>query len=430
MKGREGKSQRELREWRAFELLIAAIEERLAPAGATVKSPDRIKDLDSGRLREVDASIRTQIGSAEVLITVECRKRSGVADVTWVEQLATKRAKLGAAKTIAVSAKGFSKAALQSATRYGIELRVIGEITSEDIDQWFMPTSLIHIFRVVEAITCKVRLVSGEEHEISSLEKRFRHPEVHGVFPPDVFVNFLEMKNPRIFNEAKLVEQATKMSFVLDAQDPELIPVPLGEQRKEGGLELLNDSCFHPVDKISLDFSISFKAQALEPSEGQHYVYGAPGSPAVRYSQFDTEMFGLPVRIDNFARKDQKPEASISFPSGLKLPGKVFVPRISNIHAVNSKDVHDVPVRVALRDGRTLEGVFFDHTLLIREDAREEFNMKYLAFIEKADRARLRDIAKENVDAAGKELLEVGLLLRRDDIAWIDLASAMRLSRK
>lgn len=96
-------------EWRLFEELVARLERAAAPRHATVKSPDRIRDQQTGKLREVDASIKFRTGFEDILITIECRKRKRKADDTWIEQLATKRQKLGAAKTIAVSSSGFSK---------------------------------------------------------------------------------------------------------------------------------------------------------------------------------------------------------------------------------------------------------------------------------------------------------------------------------
>jgi hypothetical protein len=63
--------------WREFEKLIARIEQAMAPSGAEIKSPDRIPDRVTGELREVDASIRYKVGTCPILITVECRDRSG-----------------------------------------------------------------------------------------------------------------------------------------------------------------------------------------------------------------------------------------------------------------------------------------------------------------------------------------------------------------
>lgn len=124
------------KEWREFEKLVARIERQLGPEGATVKSPDYILDKVTGSRREVDASIRYQVGSVPILITVECRDRSDSEDATWIEQLATKRHNIGAAKTVAVSSSGFTQPAIECAESHGIEIRLIDEITDEDILAW------------------------------------------------------------------------------------------------------------------------------------------------------------------------------------------------------------------------------------------------------------------------------------------------------
>jgi hypothetical protein len=121
-------------EWREFERLVARIEADAGPRGLRVKSPDRIRCRTTGRLREVDASIRSQIGTVEVLVTIECRLRSKVQDVTWIEQLATKKDAIGASHTIAVSAAGFSEDAQRIATQHGLSLRKLSEVGIDDIN--------------------------------------------------------------------------------------------------------------------------------------------------------------------------------------------------------------------------------------------------------------------------------------------------------
>lgn len=121
---------------REFEELVARIEGHLAPLGAMVKSPDRLKAKAGKRKREVDASIRHRVGSGEVLITIECRERSRLQDVTWIEQIAGKRDLVGASLTIAVSSKGFSKDAIEAARFHDVQLRIIQEIKDEDIEKW------------------------------------------------------------------------------------------------------------------------------------------------------------------------------------------------------------------------------------------------------------------------------------------------------
>ena len=121
-------------EWREFEQLVARIEADAGPRGISVTSPDRIRSKVTGRLREVDASIRLRVGTTEVLITIECRRRSKTQDVTWIEQLATKKHAIGADRTIAVSASGFSTDAKTVARQQGISLRKLSEISTAAIN--------------------------------------------------------------------------------------------------------------------------------------------------------------------------------------------------------------------------------------------------------------------------------------------------------
>lgn len=75
------------KDWWEFERLVARIERAASSRGAVVTSPDRIRDLTTGQRREVDAPIRHKVGTAEVLIAVECRKRERKGDDTWIELL-------------------------------------------------------------------------------------------------------------------------------------------------------------------------------------------------------------------------------------------------------------------------------------------------------------------------------------------------------
>ncbi len=128
---------RKLKPGAEFERLAAQLEAVLGPVGARVKSPDRILDKITGQSREVDASIRMKAGSTDLLVTLECRERTRLADTTWIEQLATKRHHIGANQTIAVSSKGFSAPAIRAATMHGIELRMISDLTESQILESF-----------------------------------------------------------------------------------------------------------------------------------------------------------------------------------------------------------------------------------------------------------------------------------------------------
>ena len=139
-------------QWREFEMLVARIEQVLAGDTIKVKSPDRIRCRTTGRLREVDASIRTKVGSSEVLVTVECRKRRATQNVTWIEQLATKKEAIGASRTIAVAFKSFSEEAMVIAESHGIDLRVLSDITDAEMQAWALPlpSSVVHVYKQCE----------------------------------------------------------------------------------------------------------------------------------------------------------------------------------------------------------------------------------------------------------------------------------------
>jgi hypothetical protein len=129
--------------WREFEKLIVRIEQALAPSGAEIKSPDRIPDKVTGEPREVDASIRYRIGTCPILITIECRDRSSIEDVRWIEQLLEKKRSVGAAMTVAVSSSGFSDPAVKKAAALGIEIRTLREAAPNEFIQWLSDQNVV-----------------------------------------------------------------------------------------------------------------------------------------------------------------------------------------------------------------------------------------------------------------------------------------------
>jgi hypothetical protein len=131
----------ENKDWRLLERLTECFERVLAPQGALIKSPDSLTDLTTGKPREVDVSIRYKIGSVPILIMVECRDRSRVEEQAWIEQLATRRDDVGAHAAIAVSSSGFGETAQLKASKHGIFLRQVRDISDENVASWFRTIS-------------------------------------------------------------------------------------------------------------------------------------------------------------------------------------------------------------------------------------------------------------------------------------------------
>lgn len=122
---------------RDLENIVASLERIIAGTGIEIKSPDYILGVKTNIQREIDISLRAQVGSVKILVIIECRDRKNVEDVTWIEQLSSKREDVLASKVIAVSSNGFSQTAKTLAQMNGVELRTIEELNKDLLIEWF-----------------------------------------------------------------------------------------------------------------------------------------------------------------------------------------------------------------------------------------------------------------------------------------------------
>ncbi|MCO5999829.1 restriction endonuclease [Actinoallomurus rhizosphaericola] len=143
---------------RSLELLVKALEQLLAGAPVEIRSPDYIKGRHSGTAREVDVSLRSRVGSISVLVIIECRDRTKPQDVTWIEQLASKREDVGADKAVAVSASGFSASARNLAKSKQIDLRSLEELEPHVVFDWLTDQTIDHRTRYINAVRISVHL--------------------------------------------------------------------------------------------------------------------------------------------------------------------------------------------------------------------------------------------------------------------------------
>ena len=170
------KPTKTVKEWRQFELLISRLEATLRPQGYIFKSPDKLVDYDTNELREVDCSIRYEQDGVEKTISIECRKRGGTQDVTWIEQLACKMESLRLSGTIAVSSKGFSSAAKLKAKKRGVTLNTYKEIQEKEILNGFKPAlHFKHISRQGRLISIEFETEDDSPEIPESLIEQFRN---------------------------------------------------------------------------------------------------------------------------------------------------------------------------------------------------------------------------------------------------------------
>jgi hypothetical protein len=283
-------------DWREFERLVAKIEGALAPVGAVVKTPDWIKPNIPGRKRQVDASIRCTVGSVPILITVECRKRKDKQDVTWIEQLVTKKQNIKAAKTVAVTAEGISEQATQLARIYGIEVRKMSEIAYDDIRKWIMIESIEHVAyrstieRAVTPQLCPEAEDYGEP--VPNL-----HPTVLGQMNSDaahsrVFVRHSDSKSFSLKDIVNAAEQHGLNIYHEIPLDGTVVRRDVDINFSRGQLSLLTQK--GPRDVICLHISLDVYATVLSiPLSEFGCSYTGENTPAV---------YGVETSIDVLGR--------------------------------------------------------------------------------------------------------------------------------
>lgn len=265
-------------DWREFERLVGRIEEMACPLGAIVRSPDRVRDLTTGRLREVDASIRYRVGTTDLLITIECRKRSRRADDTWIEQLATKKSKIGAAKTIAVSSSGFSQSAIETAERFGIEIRVLSEVSQVDMQRWLADRPFMLHTRILSNIA--VTAVSwGVDSEAG---KRQLTMECHDPFEPSFHAEFIDSPFPPVAL-LFLYERAYPERFADVPLDGTVKPVVANITWRHGEL-LLGDI---PIRLVRITADCHYENEVTD--NGIHVRYAKPGNCAIEHSVYESQ---------------------------------------------------------------------------------------------------------------------------------------------
>lgn len=123
----------------AFEQQIERIYELLADSGAEVKWNDHILDPDNpSQPRQIDVTIRR----SGVLTLVECRQHKSRQDVKWIEELIGRRISLAAHAVIAVSSSGFTAGARAKASKHGVILRDLQQLSDQDIASWGLRVAL------------------------------------------------------------------------------------------------------------------------------------------------------------------------------------------------------------------------------------------------------------------------------------------------
>jgi len=120
---------------RSFERLIARIQKSVHDR-AEIGINEKLKDIDTGRFRQIDITIRLSDGPTQFLGIVEVRDRSRPIGVRYVEEIFGKKRSVRADAAFLVSKSGFTKTAITKAKQLAIRALSYEDAQSADWSNW------------------------------------------------------------------------------------------------------------------------------------------------------------------------------------------------------------------------------------------------------------------------------------------------------
>lgn len=135
MNSDKAEGQKRKKTGRSFERLIARIQ-KCVHERAEIGVNEKLKDIDTGRLRQVDITIRLSDGPTRFLGIVEVRDRSRPIGVRYVEEIFGKQRSVKADAAFLVSKSAFTKTALAKSNQLGIRTLSYEEAQSADWSNW------------------------------------------------------------------------------------------------------------------------------------------------------------------------------------------------------------------------------------------------------------------------------------------------------
>ena len=165
-----------------FEQRIHRIHELLEGSDADVTWNDRVVDPDQpSRRRQIDVTVKRD----GRLTFVECRLHRERQDVQWIEELVGRRQSLGAHSVVAVSASGFTTGAIAKATRYGVLLRDLRDLSDDDVRKWGSSITLTLYFFAYSDVVLTLAFSAeslARVDEMRILDELARHPVLTSMF--------------------------------------------------------------------------------------------------------------------------------------------------------------------------------------------------------------------------------------------------------
>jgi hypothetical protein len=120
---------------RKFEQLVEWIQ-RSVHKRAEISVNQKLEDIDTGKRRQIDITIRLSDGPTEFLGIVEVRDRRRPIGVRYVEEISSKRQSVRADAAFLVSRSGFTRTAITKARQHSIRALTYEEAQEADWSSW------------------------------------------------------------------------------------------------------------------------------------------------------------------------------------------------------------------------------------------------------------------------------------------------------
>lgn len=221
------------KKWKKFEGLVAKVQAELAP-NASIKTNEKIIGKNSGIKREVDISIRQNIGNYPVFIAINCKDYKVPVDLTRVEATIKLMEDVGANVSVMVSASGFTETALAVGSAAGMHMY---RLVDTNEHEWKADIKL--------PLICNIKYLKDTHFVISSLEN-----------------NQINITNPTLlYNKGgNLIGKIEDLFLKWWLQDNNDVPIGYNEH-----IEFLNDHYFiisgDNLDKVKITANIQVEKQ-------------------------------------------------------------------------------------------------------------------------------------------------------------------------
>jgi hypothetical protein len=262
-----------------LEKIVEVLEKALIGKEFTITRNASLWDEFAETTREIDILISGNIGTHSLKIAIECRDRSRLQDLTWIEQLATKKKNLKINKVIALSSKGFSTPAMKLAESEGIEIRSVN------------PTEVLSSLQDIKLVCCDCGF------KLTSAKVTFLKNSSNAEVPPTIQQRekiFVDMGTGDRYSMFDLVTNVTSSNHFelyrsLKSNDNPVQKTVIINIDDEQHLGIMSNGVFHRIKTVTVEGVFHVKMYHAIAVDYAQYMSKADTLADFGQYTFDTE---------------------------------------------------------------------------------------------------------------------------------------------